>query len=187
MATILCPTHGGEKSIPNQERAIAIAKDRGADLIFLYVSDVHFLDHLASPILVDLEAELDEMGQFLCTMASERADKAGVHAQTMVPARHLPPGPERSHPGARRHYRRHGQPRRRRRHHHARIHCRPGGLDRGGNRGGGDRHRWQRDRPPERAVGGGGERGCGRAGARRPRPYGVWCGRVAGGTGKLDV
>ena len=84
MATILCPTRGGEKSIPNQDRAISIAKERGADLIFLYVSDVHFLDHLASPILVDLEAELDEMGEFLCTMALERADKAGVRAQIMV-------------------------------------------------------------------------------------------------------
>lgn len=82
MPTILRPTRGGESSVPNQDRAIAIAKERGADLLFLYVSNVHFLDRLASAKLVDLEAQLDELGEFLLTIARERAEMAGVRATT---------------------------------------------------------------------------------------------------------
>jgi nucleotide-binding universal stress UspA family protein len=84
MATILCPTRGGEASYPNQDRAIAIARERNADLLFLYVTDVRFLNRLASPVLVDIETELGELGEFLLTMAQERAEKVGVHAETEV-------------------------------------------------------------------------------------------------------
>ncbi len=82
--TILRPTRGGEASYPNQDRVIAIAKERGADLLFLYVADVHFLDRFASPVLVDVEMELEVMGEFLLAMAQERAEKAGVRADSVV-------------------------------------------------------------------------------------------------------
>lgn len=81
---ILCPTRGGASSRLNQEKAIALAKERGVDLLFLYVSNVQFLGLLASPVVVDIETELDEMGEFLLTIAQERAEKAGVHAETLV-------------------------------------------------------------------------------------------------------
>ncbi len=81
---ILCPTRGGASSRPNQEKAIALAKERGAELMFLYVSNVQFLGLLASPFVVDIETELDEMGEFLLTIAQERAEKAGVHAEALV-------------------------------------------------------------------------------------------------------
>jgi nucleotide-binding universal stress UspA family protein len=84
MAMILCPTRGGEASYPNQDRAIAIAEERSAGLLFLYVANVSFLDRFASPLLVDVETELEEMGEFLLAMAQERAEKAGVKAQTEV-------------------------------------------------------------------------------------------------------
>ena len=84
MTTILRPTRGGEASFPNQDRAIAIAKERDADLLFLYVSNVHFLDHVAGPVIVDVETELEEMGEFLLAMAQERAEKAGIRAETIV-------------------------------------------------------------------------------------------------------
>ena len=84
MDTILCPTRGGEASIPNQQRAIAIAKERGAKLIFLHISNVQFLNMVASPVLIDIEAELEHMAEFLLTMAQERAEKAGVQADTVV-------------------------------------------------------------------------------------------------------
>jgi nucleotide-binding universal stress UspA family protein len=84
MAMILCPTRGGQASYPNQDRAIAIAKERSAGLLFLYVANVSFLDRFASPLLVDVETELEEMGEFLLAMAQERAEKAGVKAQTEV-------------------------------------------------------------------------------------------------------
>lgn len=82
--TLLCPTRGGEASYPNQDQAIALAKERDAHLIFLYVSNVHFLDLTAAPKVFDIEAELDEMGDFLLAMAQERAAKAGVEADAIV-------------------------------------------------------------------------------------------------------
>ena len=82
--TLLCPTRGGEASYPNQDQAIQMAKERDAHLIFLYVSNVHFLDLIAAPKVFDIEAELDEMGEFLLVMAQERAAKAGVKADTIV-------------------------------------------------------------------------------------------------------
>lgn len=81
---ILCPTRGGQDSYPNQDRAIALAKERGEELLFLYVSNVEFLGLTASPILVDVEHELDEMGEFMLTMAQERADQAEVTSSTIV-------------------------------------------------------------------------------------------------------
>jgi nucleotide-binding universal stress UspA family protein len=81
---VLCPTRGGEASYPNQDRAIKIAKDRGASILFLYVTDVRFLGRIASPMIVDVEEEINEMGEFLLAMAGERADKAGVVSRSLV-------------------------------------------------------------------------------------------------------
>jgi nucleotide-binding universal stress UspA family protein len=82
--TILAPTRGGRASYPNQDQVIRIAEERNAEILFLYVTDVRFLGHTASPILVDIETEIDEMGEFLLTMAQERARKAGVKAKITV-------------------------------------------------------------------------------------------------------
>ncbi len=84
MTTILCATRGGQASYPNQDAAIALAKERQARLIFLHISNVEFLGQLASPILINVEAELEHMGEFLLAMAQERAEKAGVQAETVV-------------------------------------------------------------------------------------------------------
>lgn len=81
---ILCPTRGGQASYPNQDRAISIAKDRGADILFLYVTNVEFLGHTPMAKVVDLETEMDEMGEFMLTMAQERAENQGVRARTAV-------------------------------------------------------------------------------------------------------
>lgn len=82
--SILCPTRGGQASYPNQERAIKIARERGENIIFLYVSDIKFLDHTASPLIIDIETELEEMGEFLLAMAIEKAANAGVKAEGIV-------------------------------------------------------------------------------------------------------
>jgi nucleotide-binding universal stress UspA family protein len=84
MAVVLCPTRGGEASYPNQDRAIQIAKDKGSPILFLYVTDVRFLGRMARPMIVDVEEEINEMGEFLLAMAGERADKAGVVSQSLV-------------------------------------------------------------------------------------------------------
>lgn len=84
MTTILCPTRGGKESQPNQDFAIQYASQRGADLLFLYVSDLRLITRAGPPIVVDIEEEMAEVGDFLLTMAQERAEKAGVPARTSV-------------------------------------------------------------------------------------------------------
>jgi nucleotide-binding universal stress UspA family protein len=85
MTTILFPTRGGQSSFPNQDRVIALAKERDAHLIFLYVSNVEFLGSVSSAALVDVvQDELEHMGEFLLAMAQERADKAGWKADAVV-------------------------------------------------------------------------------------------------------
>jgi nucleotide-binding universal stress UspA family protein len=82
MGKILCATRGGEASYRTQDAAIALAKERGDTLLFLYVVDLHFLDKTAGSGVVDVEREMTKMGQFLLLMAKERAAEQGVVAET---------------------------------------------------------------------------------------------------------
>jgi nucleotide-binding universal stress UspA family protein len=83
MGKILCATRGGEESYCTQDQAISMAKEQDDALVFLYVVNTHFLDHTAAPIMVDVEDELHDMGNFLLLMAQERAKEQGVKAETM--------------------------------------------------------------------------------------------------------
>jgi hypothetical protein len=69
MSLILCATRGGEASIPTQEKAIDLAKEKGFALAFLYVADSSFLNKTAAAVVVDVDEELIHMGEFLLTMA----------------------------------------------------------------------------------------------------------------------
>jgi len=84
MTTILCPTRGGKESHPNQDFAIELAKERGADLLFMYVSNIQLISRSGPPIVVDIAEELDELGDFLLLMAQERAENFGVPANSTV-------------------------------------------------------------------------------------------------------
>lgn len=83
MSIILCATRGGEASYHTQDKAIELAKELGHKLLFLYVVDLHFLDKTAAPVVVDVEVEVKEMGEFLLLMAKERAAKQGIDAETV--------------------------------------------------------------------------------------------------------
>lgn len=84
MGTILCATRGGEASIHTQEHAIRLAKERSDTLIFLYVADVKFLYQSSASVLVDVETEIEHMGEFLLLMAKERAENEGVAAEILI-------------------------------------------------------------------------------------------------------
>jgi nucleotide-binding universal stress UspA family protein len=84
MGRILCATRGGEASRRTQDAAIALAREQGAELIFLYVADSSFLNQTAAPLVVDIESRLVKMGEFQLLMAQERAAEQGVSAQTVV-------------------------------------------------------------------------------------------------------
>jgi nucleotide-binding universal stress UspA family protein len=81
MGKILCATRGGEASYRTQDAAIALAKERGDTLLFLYVVDLRFLDKTAGSGVVDVEGELTKMGEFLLLMAQERAAGQNVAAE----------------------------------------------------------------------------------------------------------
>jgi len=84
MTTILCPTRGGKESHLNQDFAVNLAKERSADLLFMYVSNIQLLSRTGAAIVVDIAEELDELGDFLLSMAQERAEKSGVSAKVTV-------------------------------------------------------------------------------------------------------
>ena len=89
MGKILCATRGGEGSHRTQDGAIALAKERGDELAFLFVVDVSFLNQTAAPLVVDVEARVEKMGRFQLAMAQERAAVEGIEAQAIVRRGHL--------------------------------------------------------------------------------------------------
>jgi nucleotide-binding universal stress UspA family protein len=91
MGKILCAIRGGEGSYPTQDAAIALARERGDELVFLYVVDVSFLNQTAAPLVVDVDAALEKMGRFQLTRAQERADAQGVEAHIAVRTGRLRP------------------------------------------------------------------------------------------------
>lgn len=84
MGLILCATRGGEASYRTQQAAIDLAKESGDEIVFLYVIDLSFLDKIAAPIVVDVENEIDQMGDFFLLMAKERALEAGVDVRVIT-------------------------------------------------------------------------------------------------------
>lgn len=84
MGRIVCATRGGEDSQRTQRAAIALAKERGDELVFLYVADASFLDKIAAAVVVDVQAELEQMGRFQLIMAQEQAAEEGVSAEIAI-------------------------------------------------------------------------------------------------------
>lgn len=84
MGRILCATRGGEGSQRTQDAAAALARERGDELLFVYVVDTSFLDHTAAPLVVDVEGRLERMGRFQLTMAQERVAAQGVQARVLI-------------------------------------------------------------------------------------------------------
>ena len=82
--TVLCATRGGPASYPTQDAAIAQAKARDQDVVFVFITNLRFLDMISSAVLVDMDEQMKELGEFLLLMARERAEEMGVHAYTEV-------------------------------------------------------------------------------------------------------
>jgi nucleotide-binding universal stress UspA family protein len=83
MRPIVCATRGGEASRRTQERAIALALEQGAPLIFLFVADTSAMKPAKG--LVDVLAdELEQLGGSLLCIAQARAHEQGVEAEMAV-------------------------------------------------------------------------------------------------------
>jgi nucleotide-binding universal stress UspA family protein len=89
MEKILCATRGGEASQRTQDAVIAMAKEAGASIVFLYIVDVDFLKLTVRGVHADVvNIEMEHMGEFLLAMACERAAAQGVEAEGVL--RHGP-------------------------------------------------------------------------------------------------
>jgi nucleotide-binding universal stress UspA family protein len=85
LGKILCATRGGEASYRTQDAAIALARERGDELVFLYVVNISFLDMTARAIRPEIvTTELEKMGEFLLLMAQERAKQQGVNVSCVI-------------------------------------------------------------------------------------------------------
>jgi cation:H+ antiporter len=83
-ACILCATRGGETSQPMHQFAIQLAKERDADLLFLYVFDRQVLQSIATPIVVNVESQIQHMLAYLQSTAQTQARQAGVSADVII-------------------------------------------------------------------------------------------------------
>jgi len=75
---IVCATRGGQASRPAQEFAIQLALESGEELVFFYVSDTDVLASTSDTRPHDIARGLARMGEFILTIAQERAQAAGV-------------------------------------------------------------------------------------------------------------
>jgi hypothetical protein len=85
MGKILCATRGGDASYRTQDAAIALAKEHGDELVFLFIVDIGFLDKTERAVRPDvITNEMIHLGEFLLSMAQERAAAHGVTAQVRI-------------------------------------------------------------------------------------------------------
>jgi nucleotide-binding universal stress UspA family protein len=81
---IVCATHGGEASRRTRERAIQLAKESGAELIFLYVVDPSFAQDTDEAMQAAIADELNRLGRSLLGIARAQAEKEGVRTRAVV-------------------------------------------------------------------------------------------------------
>ncbi len=84
MGPIVCATRGGEAGRRTQERAIALAKERGTELIFLCVFDPNFAGSLSKALSAAVVEEQQWLGRSLVSVAQARAQEQGVEAGATV-------------------------------------------------------------------------------------------------------
>jgi nucleotide-binding universal stress UspA family protein len=81
---IVCATRGGEACRRTQEKAIALAKERDAELIFLYVVDPNLVGQAGPSLAEAMHDEMERLGRSLLYMAQSRARKKGIEAEAVV-------------------------------------------------------------------------------------------------------
>lgn len=84
MGPIVCATRGGEAGRRTQEWAIAVAKEQGAELIFLCVFDPSFAGNSNEALAAAVVKEQQWLGRALLGIALTRAQGEGVAAGAEV-------------------------------------------------------------------------------------------------------
>jgi len=84
MKRIVCATRGGAASRRVQEEAIALAKEHGAELVFLYVADFAGCGTVPEDLAPVVADELTRLGRSLLHIAHVRARERGVEASMVA-------------------------------------------------------------------------------------------------------
>jgi nucleotide-binding universal stress UspA family protein len=84
MGPIVCATRGSEASRRTQERAIALARERGAPLIFLFIVDTALVRPANKDMADIVIDELERLGRRLLCIAQARAREQGLEADMAI-------------------------------------------------------------------------------------------------------
>lgn len=84
MQPVVCATRGGEACRRTQERAIRLAKEKDAPLIFLYIADPSLVGPVSEPLEEALKHENARLGRAVLRVAQERARAQGLAAEAVV-------------------------------------------------------------------------------------------------------
>jgi len=84
MTKILCAIRGGEASQRIQDIGIELAKERGEEIVFLYVVNTEFINTASAALRESVTLEMEKLGDFLLLMAQERAKKQDVVAEPLL-------------------------------------------------------------------------------------------------------
>lgn len=84
MSGIVCAIRGGPDSQATITQAIALAKETGLKLYFLYVVNLDFLSRTSSSRVHTISEEMHQMGEFILLTARTAATEQGISAEGIV-------------------------------------------------------------------------------------------------------
>jgi nucleotide-binding universal stress UspA family protein len=89
MSGIVCAIRGGASSRPTINRAVAMAKETGLPLYFLYVLNLDFLMQTGQARTQTISEEMRELGEFILLAAQAQAERQGVTAEGVIREGHV--------------------------------------------------------------------------------------------------
>lgn len=84
MGSIVCATRGGASSRAVQQAAISYAREKGSELVFLFVIDTGSVEKEEEQLVTAVHDELYFLGQTLLRIAKKRAANFQVAAEIVV-------------------------------------------------------------------------------------------------------
>jgi len=84
MSGIVCAIRGGPDSQAPIAEAIALARETGLPLYFLYVVNLDFMSYTTSTRVHTISEEMHQMGEFILLAAQAQASAQGIAAEGIV-------------------------------------------------------------------------------------------------------
>jgi nucleotide-binding universal stress UspA family protein len=84
MSGIVCAIRGGPDSQATIAKAIALARQTGLPLYFLYVVNLDFMSYTTSTRVHTISEEMRQMGEFILLAAQAQASTHGIAAEGVI-------------------------------------------------------------------------------------------------------